>query len=376
MRNFKLKQLVWLTVPLAVAGNAGAADKVCQVTSGLGFSSGHTGAAITGNWAAVNFSADGSGGTGQLYECNDASPTATLSCATIDVVLTHDGSPHKNYWVTSDVVPGWGWTTPKATKAVPSPAPAIGGSHGVIARFSVDDDSDLLMAKLVDMSGLLGYNNLCGQIWNTLGATGGNPVCVQSSDCQVFAAGDMCTGGFCVNPPPPPPPVVIVPPPVVDAGVADTAPPPPPGLTCIGNNVHIESAAHTTAFGPGSVLSWSWSLSGGQACITVTETGSPGPSTGGGCAPCTLNPSAAPFTNECQIIWTDNNGWSWNVWYYQQMTNLCTIASDTVTDVSFGSCLSTYTGPTLGIGTSFSSQTNYTAPGGGWDLTCTGNARD
>ena len=212
-----MRKRMLLTIPmLFLVGKADAAQKACVVLQGDGFSDNHTGAAITGNWADLAFAFDSNnnitGGTGAIYLCDDDNNAVADNppCSypiIIDVLLTPDttGANPNSYWVTSDSYPGWGYTTTttKATKTVPaSSTTVIGGKSGIVARFSLDSDSDLVVAKLVDVSYIVGYANLCGQLWNTLGATSGNPVCVLNSDCSQFAAGDVCTGGFCVDPPP------------------------------------------------------------------------------------------------------------------------------------------------------------------------------
>ena len=205
-----------LTIPMFfLVGRADAAQKVCVALQGDGFSDNHTGAPITGNWADLAFAYDANnnitGGSGAIYLCDDDNNAVADNppCShpiIIDVLLTADttGANPNSYWVTSDSYPGWGYTTTttKATKTVPaSSTTVIGGKSGIVARFSLDSDSDLVVAKLVDVSYIVGYANLCGQLWNTLGATSGNPVCIQNSDCQQFASGDTCTGGFCIDPP-------------------------------------------------------------------------------------------------------------------------------------------------------------------------------
>lgn len=208
------KRLLFLSTlgaGLLAALNSGADDKVCAIQAGGGFSSGHQGSALSGNWKALNFYPDGTGGTGALWLCPSGNDIINngASCSSIDVILTEDGSPLKNYWITSDVLPGWGYTqTCKTVKGVQTCTSALGGKNGIIARFSLDDDSDLVLAKLVNVSAL-GFGSPCSQIWNVLSPIGGNPVCVQTSDCLKFAAGDVCNNGLCVDPPPPPPPLPL-----------------------------------------------------------------------------------------------------------------------------------------------------------------------
>jgi hypothetical protein len=189
----------------------------CSQGISQGWSHTHSGApGVPGAFTTVSIYADGSGGVGLLT----TGCTSSTSCTVVPALLARRGDALKNFDVT---IPG----QPDGTNGQPWTG---------MLRLGFDDDDDVAIAKLVQLSAYTGQNSQCGNLWYVMSSYGA-AACIANSDCGKLALpaptyGYVCSANTCVDQAPaapaPPPGAPAAPPAGAPAAPAAPAPAAPP----------------------------------------------------------------------------------------------------------------------------------------------------